>query len=91
MPQSLEITVQPLDDDFAPRGESYFAITRDVSEGGLSFLASKSADFEYAMISLNDVVAPAFLCRVCNTSSIDCTGPQKFSLTNLEYVSSKAK
>lgn len=85
-PRSLEISVQPLDDQMVESGEPFFAITRDISQGGLSYLSSHAMDFERAVVALNDSIAPGIVCRICNSSVIHSSGIEKFCLTNVEFL-----
>lgn len=86
IPRTLEISVQPLDDKMAESGQAFFAITRDISQGGLAYLSSRRADFEKAVISVNDGIAPGIVCRICNSSVIHSCGLEEFSLTNVEFL-----
>ena len=86
IPRSLEITVQPLDDQMIEYGEPFFAITRDISQGGLAYLSSRQADFEKAVVAINDGIAPGIVCRICNSSVIHTSGMEKFCLTNVEFL-----
>ncbi|MEM0927586.1 MAG: hypothetical protein AAGJ83_16185 [Planctomycetota bacterium] len=90
LPRSLEIRVQPLDDQLNERGDSFFAITRDISQGGLAYLSSSKADFERAIISLNEGLAPRVVCRIRGNSMIHTSGlRQQVWLTNVEFLYSQ--
>ena len=86
IPRTLEISVQPLDDQMVETGSPFFAITRDISQGGLAYLSSRRADFEKAVVSLNEGIAPGIVCRICNNSVIHSSGLEEFSLTNVEFL-----
>ena len=86
IPKSLEISVQPLAHNLIESGLPFFAITRDISTGGLAYLSSRQAGCEKALISLNDGVAPGIVCRICNESLLHCTGPEKVWLTNVQFL-----
>jgi len=86
IPRSLEISVQPLSDQMVEFGKPFFAITRDISQGGLAYLSSRQANFEKAIISLNDGIAPGIVCRICNSSVIHCSGMEEVCLTNVEFM-----
>ena len=86
VPRTLEITVQPLNDQMAASGEPFFAITRDISQGGLAYLSSRKADFDKAVIAINDGIAPGIVCRICNTSVIHTVGLEEVCLTNVEFL-----
>lgn len=86
IPKSLEISVQPLDEKLAECGQPFFAITRDISQGGLAYLSSRKAGCEKAVISLNNGIAPGIVCRICNDSVLHCTGMESVWLTNVEFL-----
>ncbi|QDV88241.1 PilZ domain-containing protein [Planctomycetes bacterium TBK1r] len=86
IPRTLEISVQPMDLQMKETGRSFFAITRDISQGGLAFLSSQKSDFEKAVVSLNDGVAPGIVCRICHSSLVHSSGPEEVWLTNVEYL-----
>lgn len=86
IPRSLEISVQPLDDQMIESGDPFFAITRDISQGGLAYLSSHAATFSRAIVSLNDGIAPGIVCRICNSSVIHSGGTENICLTNVEFL-----
>ncbi|QEF96496.1 hypothetical protein Mal15_05240 [Stieleria maiorica] len=86
IPRTLEITVQPLDVQLNEWARPFFAITRDVSQGGLAYLSSQKADFEKAVVSLNDGIAPGIVCRICNTSLVHSLGKEEVWLTNVQFL-----
>ena len=86
IPRTLEIWVQPLNEQLEESGSPFFAITRDISQGGLAYLSSRSADFEKAVVSINDGIAPGIVCRICNSSVIHSSGVEEFCLTNVEFL-----
>lgn len=86
IPRTLEISVQPLDFKLNEKGDAFFAITRDISQGGLAFLSSRKADFEKAVVSLNEGIGPGIVSRVCNTTLIHGSGPEEVWLTNVEFL-----
>ena len=86
IPRTLEISVQPMDLQMKEAGRSFFAITRDISQGGLAFLSSQKSDFEKAVVSLNDGIAPGIVCRICHSSLVHSSGPEEVWLTNVEYL-----
>ncbi|QDV47149.1 hypothetical protein Enr13x_70580 [Stieleria neptunia] len=86
VPRTLEISVQPMDLQMKESGRSFFAITRDISQGGLAFLSSQKSDFEKAVVSLNEGIAPGIVCRICHSSMIHSSGPEEVWLTNVEYL-----
>ncbi|MEO1615185.1 MAG: hypothetical protein AAFV88_05005 [Planctomycetota bacterium] len=90
LPRTLEINVQPLDDQLNERGDAFFAITRDISQGGLAYLSSQKADFERAIISLNEGLAPRVVCRIRNNSMVHTNGlREQVWLTNVEFLYSQ--
>lgn len=86
IPRTLEISVQPLDEQLEEAGRPFFAITRDISQGGLSFLSSQRATFKKAVVSINDGIAPGIVCRICNSSVIHSSGSDDVCLTNVEFL-----
>ncbi|MCA9138231.1 MAG: PilZ domain-containing protein [Planctomycetales bacterium] len=86
IPRTLEISVQPLDDKMIESGAPFFAITRDISQGGLAYLSSRRADFDKAVISVNQGIAPGIVCRICNSSVIHSCGLEEFCLTNVQFL-----
>ncbi|MCO8125200.1 PilZ domain-containing protein [Stieleria sp. TO1_6] len=86
IPSSLEIVVQPLDEQMEELGEPFFAITRDISQGGLAYLSSTFAEFENAVVSLRKGLSPGILCRICNCSVIHTIGIEKVCLTNVQFL-----
>lgn len=86
IPRTLEISVQPMDLQMKESGRPFFAITRDISQGGLAFLSSQKSDFEKAVVSLNDGVAPGIVCRICHSSLVHSSGSEEVWLTNVEYL-----
>ena len=86
VPKTLEINVQPLDSQLDRVGEPFFAITRDISQGGLSFLCSRKPDSAKAVISLVNGAGPGIVCRICNHSVIDTTSGDNVILTNVQFM-----
>lgn len=86
IPKSLEISIQPLSESMEQSGKSFFAITRDVGQGGLAYLSSEQADFEKAVISLNDGIGPGIVCRVCGSTVIHSSPKGEVCLTNVEFL-----
>lgn len=86
VPRTLEISVQPLNDKLAEIGQPFFAITRDISQGGLAYLSSRRADFDKAVVAINDGIAPGIVCRICNSAVIHSSGMEEFCLTNVEFL-----
>ena len=86
IPRTLEISVQPLDVQLVEVGTPFFAITRDISQGGLAYLSSRKADFEKAVVALNEGIGPGIVCRICNTSIIHRSGRDEVWLTNVQFL-----
>ena len=79
--------MQPLDDQLAAKGESFFAITRDISNGGLAYLSSNEVDFEKAVITIKDGAGSGILCRICNHSTVHHGDNVQVGLTNVQFLS----
>jgi hypothetical protein len=86
VPKTLEISVQPLDDQMREAGPPFFAITRDISQGGLAFLSGRQLDCEKAVIALQDGIAPGVVCRICNQSVLHGTGIEEVWLANVQFL-----
>ena len=87
VPRSVGIVIQPLDDSLQESAASFFAITRDVSHGGLAYLSSRYADFELAVVHMEDEGWEGeVVCRVCNSALVHANELEKVYLTNLEYL-----
>lgn len=54
IPRSLSISVQPLDDDFAADGETFYLVSRDVSMGGIGLISPDPIAHRYVRIGLLD-------------------------------------
>ena len=73
-PRSVSLSIQPLDLDFCPDGEAFWAVSRDVSNGGLGFVNSEPIQHEYVRIGLFDEAA-TMIARVCHSTSIGVKCP----------------
>ena len=89
VPQSIGILVQPLDQYLAELSEPFFAITRDPSQGGLSFLSPQHSSFGFALISPADQGQGEVVCRICNSAIVHETQNEHVYLTNVEYLYEK--
>lgn len=87
VPRTLEIFVQPLDNQMAPKGDAFFAVTRDISNGGLAYLSSHEVDFEKAVITIKDGAGSGILCRICNHSTVHQCENAQVGLTNVQFLS----
>ncbi|MEL6106588.1 MAG: hypothetical protein AAFU85_11140, partial [Planctomycetota bacterium] len=66
---------------------SFFAITRDISHGGLAYLSPRKAGFELAVIHMEDEGwSGEVVCRVCHSMLVHTSELEEVYLTNLEYL-----
>lgn len=86
VPRSIGITVDPIDAEEQPQGEAFFAITRDLSRKGLSFVSPVEAPFEYACITLQDQPGREVICRVCYSNLIVKSEREDVYLTGVEFL-----
>ncbi|MGB7344090.1 MAG: hypothetical protein WBD20_07745 [Pirellulaceae bacterium] len=86
IPKSVGILVQPLGLDQLSLGDEFFAITRDVSRGGLAFLSPQKANFEMAILALKDEPSRLVISRVCNCSLIHANELEQVYLTSVEFL-----
>lgn len=73
-PRSISLSIQPLDLDFCPDGEAFWAVSRDVGNGGLGFINSEPIQHEYVRIGLFEEEA-TMIARVCHSTSIGVKYP----------------
>lgn len=73
-PRSISLQIQPLDLDFCPDGEAFWAVSRDVSNGGLGFINSEPISHEYVRIGLFEEKA-TMIARICHSTSIGVKYP----------------
>lgn len=73
-PRSVSLRIQPLDLDFCHDGEPFWAVSRDVSNGGLGFINSEPIQHEYVRIGLFEEEA-TMIARVCHSTSIGVQYP----------------
>jgi len=73
-PRSISLRIQPLDLDFCPDGEPFWAVSRDISSGGLGFVNSEPLQHEFVRIGLFDQAA-TMIARVCHSTSIGVKYP----------------
>lgn len=93
---SLGIKIQPLDRELLNAGSEFCGITREISQGGLSFLSSYPGNFRMAILSLqnSDSITDnlerhdltSLVCRVCSTSLLHSNSVEKVYLTNVEFM-----
>ena len=85
-PRTFGIIVEPLDLDDETTDRSIFAITRDISEGGLSFFSPFEADYEMALISLEEATSRGVVSRVCSSTLIHESQLESVYLTCVEFL-----
>ncbi|QDT11813.1 hypothetical protein [Planctomycetes bacterium K23_9] len=86
VPKSVGIVVQPLSPLQSELGREFFAITRDVSRGGLAFLSPRKADYEMAVLSLEDDMTRLVVSRICNCNLIHANELEEVYLTSVEFL-----
>ncbi|MEO1524805.1 MAG: PilZ domain-containing protein [Planctomycetota bacterium] len=87
VPRSVGIVVQPLDEALHESDKAFFAITRDISHGGLAYLSPRYADFDIAVVHMEDEGwSGEVVCRVCNSALVHTNELEQVYLTNLEYL-----
>ena len=82
-PHSLSLMIQPLDLDFQPVGDSFRALSRDISTSGVGFLNLEAIPHEFVRVSLVDFNA-SLVARVRHCSSLGKAHP--LWLVGLEFV-----
>jgi c-di-GMP-binding flagellar brake protein YcgR len=86
VPKSVGILVQPLSQDQVSQGDEFFAITRDISKGGLAFLSPRQATFDMAVLSLEEEPSRMVISRICNSSLIFANELEEVYLTSVEFL-----
>jgi c-di-GMP-binding flagellar brake protein YcgR len=86
IPKSVGIMVQPLSLHQEHLGNEFFAITRDVSNGGLAFLSPFRAEYEMAVLSLEEDPSRMVISRVCNCNLIFANELEEVYLTGVEFL-----
>ena len=72
---SVALQIQPLDLDFHPDGEAFFALTRDFSQGGMGFINSEPFDYTFLRLSIPGHVTSTIIGQVCYKLSIGVDQP----------------
>ncbi len=86
VPRSIGILVQPMDAEEQANSEEFFAITRDISQAGLSFLSSFESRFEFESIMIADQPGREVICRTCYSSIIVKNQNEDVYLTGVEFL-----
>ena len=86
VPRCLGIVVQPLNDQQSELSEPFFAITRDISRGGLSFVSSQKCTFELASISIENDPTKDVICAVRASNLIVASEVEDVYLTCVEFI-----
>ena len=82
---SVALKIQPLDMDFHPEGEAFFALTRDFSQGGMGFINSEPFDHTYLHLSIPGHGTSTIIGQVCYNLSIGVDQP--LYLVGVQFVS----
>ena len=83
IPRSISLTVQPLDMDFQPDGEPFWALSRDISLRGLAFVNSEPVAHEFVRIGLLEYDA-TIIAKVRHSTPIGVDYP--LFLVGVEFV-----
>ena len=75
VPRSLTLKIQPLNMDFLPDGEPFFAISRDISKNGIGFVNSEPLRHEYVRIGIPEQTDQTVIARICYNHSIGLEYP----------------
>jgi len=84
-PRSLSLMIQPLDLDFQPDGDSFYAIMRDISSSGMGFINSEPLRHEFVRITMPEQTRSRVIARVCYNLSIGTDYP--LYLVGVKFVS----
>lgn len=87
VPRSISLMVQPLDLDFQPNGEPFWALTRDISLKGLGFINPEPITHEFVRLGLLDYDA-TIIAQVRHSTSIGIDYP--LFLVGVEFVGHNA-
>ena len=86
IPRSIGITVQPLDVEHMECAHSFFAITRDISVGGLAYMSPNVTESELVMLTLESDPSRGVVSRVCGSSLIHANEYERVFLTSVEFL-----
>ncbi len=75
--------IQPLDLDFQPDGDSFWAMTRDISLRGIGFVNPEPVTHDFIRIGVLDF-DKTIIARVCHSTSIGVDFP--LFLIGVEFV-----
>ena len=83
IPNRLSLSVQPLNDDFGPEGEAFWAISSDISKRGMGFISDDPVFCGYVKVRLakQDVTVIA---KVRHSTSIGTQYP--LHLIGIEFL-----
>ena len=84
-PASVGIVVQALNAG-GETTDSFFAITRDISLGGLGFLSSRPAEFDMALVTTQADPTRGVVVRICSCNLIQKTDQESVYLTSAEFL-----
>ena len=82
---SVALNIQPLDLDFHPDGEAFFALTRDFSQGGMGFINSEPFDHAFLRLSIPGHNTSTIIGQVCYNLAIGVDHP--LYLVGVQFVS----
>lgn len=85
VPRSVSLRVQPLNSDFKPDGESFCAVTRDISLNGLGFINDEHFSHEFVRIGIPEHTDSTVIARVCYNLSIGVDQP--LFLVGVQFLS----
>ncbi len=84
VPQSLILNIQPLNNDLQPVGDSFQAITRDVSTNGVGFLYNSPFPTKYVRVGATKHSVSQSVARVCFNKAY--YGEKVVYLVGVEFI-----
>ena len=84
---SVALKIQPLDMDFHVDGESFLALTRDFSQGGLGFISPEPFDHKHLRLSIPGNGTASIIGRVCYNLPVG--DEQPLYLVGVQFVSQR--
>ena len=84
--RSLSLVIQPLNENFHPVGDPFWALSRDINQQGLGFVNPDPVDHDFVRISICSYQATV-VARVCHSTSLGLYYP--LYLVGVEFVTDK--
>lgn len=87
IPRTMSLLVQTLTDDEKDMvGDPFFAISRDVSGGGMGFISPVQIEASVVEVSFHQLTCRRIVSRVCHSSFCQDDGQQHLYLTGVEFL-----